>query len=187
MNKETRSITKEEYIEIIETLRSGFLNRKPNPRVAMALILEGNLGIRISDIVKLTLNDIVKDGERYRLNIIEKKTGKERKFIVANELVQFIKQYCIDNNIKSNERIIPITERAVQLQLDFACDYLGLKDISTHSFRKFFSDNIYYNNGENLRIVQEALQHSSITTTQRYLKVSSKQLEKALLNSLNII
>lgn len=187
MNKGTRAVTEEEYVEIIQTIRNGFLTHKPNKKVAMALILEANIGVRISDIVQFCLNDIVKDGDRYILDIVEQKTQKERHFIVPYELVQFIRQYCIDNNIKSNERIIPLTERAIQKHLLAVCEYLGLKDISTHSFRKFFSEKLYYDNEEDIMLVMEALQHSNLSSTQRYLKVSSKRLEKALLNNLHIV
>ena len=58
MNKKTIALTEQQYIEIIKTMREGFLTSRPNERVAMALILEANLGIRISDIIKLKLNDI---------------------------------------------------------------------------------------------------------------------------------
>ena len=138
MNFETRTLTKEEYIEIIQTLRTGYLNHRPNPKVAMALVMEANIGIRISDITHFSLDKVIKEGNKYRLNLIEQKTGKQRKFTIPIELLQYIQQFCIDNNIKSNERIINISERAVQKQLNFVCDYLGLKNVSTHSFRKFF-------------------------------------------------
>ena len=74
-NKKTVALTKEQYEEIINTMRTGFSGCRANHRIATALVLEANLGIRISDIVKLKLNDIVKDSGRYRLNITEKKTG----------------------------------------------------------------------------------------------------------------
>lgn len=124
-NKKTVALTQEQYIEIIKTMRKGFLNCRPNNKVATTLILEANLGIRIGDIIKLKLSDIIKDGDRHRLNIIEQKTQKERTFTIPNELLQYIKQYCIDNNIKSNDIIFPITERAVQKHLKAVCDYLG--------------------------------------------------------------
>ena len=120
MNKKTIALTEQQYIEIIKTMREGFLTSRPNERVAMSLILEANLGIRISDIIQLKLNDIVKDGDRYRLDITEQKTGKQRTFTVPTELMQYIRQYCLDNNIKSNEIIFPITERAVQKHLKLA-------------------------------------------------------------------
>ena len=69
-NKRTRALTVEEYNQIIDTMRTGFAGCGPNDRIATALIIEANLGIRISDILKLKLSDIVKEGSRYRLNII---------------------------------------------------------------------------------------------------------------------
>lgn len=187
MNKKTIALTKEQYTEIIGTMRNGFLDYRPNNRIATALMLEGNLGIRISDITELKLNNIVKDGDRYRLDLTEQKTGKKRVFTVPNELYQYIKQYCIDNEIKSNEKIFPLTERQIQRHLKAVCDYLGYVGISTHSFRKFFATNIYLNNDYNIVLVQELLQHSSPSITQRYIGISSKQMETALQNNLNLI
>lgn len=89
----------EQYKEIIQTMKQGFSGCRPNERIAAALMLEANLGLRISDIVRLRLSDIVKDGERYRLSIIEQKTGKSRVFTVPLALYQFIRLYCMDNNI----------------------------------------------------------------------------------------
>lgn len=187
MNKKTIALTEEQYIEIIKTIREGFLTSRPNNRIAMALILEANIGIRISDIIDLKLNDFVKDGNRYRLNITEQKTGKSRTFTVPNELMQYIRQYCLDNNIKSNDIIFKVTERAVQKHLKLVCDYLGYEGISTHSFRKFFATNIYINNDFNIVLVQQLLQHSSPTITQKYIGIGTKELENALQNNLNLL
>lgn len=146
MNKKTVALSREQYNEIIDTLRTGFSGCRPNNRIATALVLEANLGLRISDIIHLKLNDIVKDGDRYRLDITEQKTGKKRTFTVPIEIYSYIQQYCIDNDIKSNEVIFNVSERAVQKQLKIVCDYLGYENISTHSFRKFYATNIYVNN-----------------------------------------
>lgn len=187
MNKKTLALTKEQYTEIINTMRTGFTDHRPNDKVATALVLEANLGLRVSDIVQLRLCDIVKDGDRYRLDIAEKKTGKKRVFTVPTEIYNYIKQYCIDNEIKSSEQIFDITERAVQKHLKLVCDYLGFEGIGTHSFRKFFATNIYQNNDYNIILVQELLQHSSPSITQRYIGISSKDLEQALQENINLI
>lgn len=76
MNKKTIALTAEQYKTIIATMKQGFSGCRPNERIATALILEANLGLRISDIVKLRLADIVHDGDRYRLSIVEQKTEK---------------------------------------------------------------------------------------------------------------
>lgn len=185
-NKKTKALSQEQYNEIIDTIRNGFLDSRPNNRVATALVLEANLGIRVSDIVNLKLNDIVKDGDRYRLDITEQKTGKSREFTVPKELYNYIKQYCIDNEIKSNEIIFPITERAIQKHLKLTCDFLGYEGISTHSFRKFYATNIYLNNNYNIVLVQQLLQHSSTAITQRYIGIGTEELEKAITNNLNL-
>lgn len=187
MNKKTVALTKEQYTEIIDTMRNGFLEHRPNNKIATALVLEANLGLRISDIIKLKLNDIVKDGDRWRLDITEQKTTKPRTFTVPNELYNYIKQYCIDNSIKSNEKIFELTERQIQKHLKLVCDYLGYENISTHSFRKFFATNIYINNDYNIILVQQLLQHSNPAITQRYIGINSKQLETALQNNLNLM
>ncbi len=184
MNKKTLALTTEQYKEIIQTMKSGFTGCRPNERIATALMLEANLGLRISDILKLRLSDIVKDGERYRLSITEQKTGKARVFTVPLSLFQFIRCYCIDNGISSDKRIFPLSERAIQKQLKIVCEYLGYQGISTHSFRKFYATEIYRNNGFNIALVQQLLQHSSAAVTQRYIGIQQKELEQAIENHL---
>lgn len=179
-NKKTRALTKEECKEIIDTMKTGFTGCRPNNRVATALVLEANLGIRISDVLNLKLNDIVKDGDRYHLDITEIKTGKKRVFTVPLDIYSYIQTYCINNGIKPDERIFSITERAVQKQLKIVCDWLGYTGVSTHSFRKFFATEIYKKNDFNIILVQQLLQHSTPAVTQKYIGISSKEIETAL-------
>jgi integrase len=180
MNKKTLALTTEQYHDIINTMRKGFSGCRANNRVSTALVLEANLGLRISDILKLRLNDIVRDGERYRLDITEQKTGKARHFTVLIELYNYLKMYCLENSIKPHEVIFPITERNVQRQLKIVCDYLGYDGISTHSFRKYFSTQVYINNDFNIVIVQKLLQHSNPQITQKYIGIEPKEIENAL-------
>lgn len=197
-NIKTIALSEDQYTEIIQTMLTGSSLFRANRKIATALVLEANLGLRISDIVKLRLCDIVKDGERYRLDIIEQKTGKERNFTVPQSLYSYIQQYCIDNEIKSKELLFPrsktvknisITTTAVQKHLREVCDYLGMGDlnISTHSFRKFYATRVYENNDYNIVMVQRLLQHSTPAITQRYIGLGSKDLEEAIENSLLLV
>ncbi len=187
MNKKTVALTKEQFDDIITTMKDGFTGFRPNPRVATALVIEANLGIRISDVLQLKLNDIKKDGDRYHLEIIEKKTKKERTFTVPNAIYTYLKMYCFENHIEPDERIFPITERAVQKQLKLVCDFCEYENISTHSFRKFFATEIYKNNGYDIMLVKHLLQHSSAATTQRYIGIDTKKVEDALDTHLRLI
>ena len=180
MNKKTKALTTEQYKEIIQTMKEGFCGCRPNERVATALVLEGNLGLRISDIVKLRLCDIVLDGDRYRLEIVEQKTGKSRVFTVPLVIQQYIENYCLRNGLRRDELIFPLTERAIQKQLKIVCDYLGFEGISTHSFRKWYATEIYKNSGYDIALVQRLLQHSSAATTQRYIGIEPQRIEAAI-------
>jgi len=180
MNKKTNALTTAQYTEIIETMKQGFTGCRPNERVATALVVEGNLGLRISDILRLRLSDIVNDGGRYRLAITEQKTGKERVFTVPLVIQQYLENYCLRNGIGRNERIFPLTERAVQKQLAIVCDYLGFEGISTHSFRKWYATEIYKDSGYDIALVQRLLQHSSASVTQRYIGIEPQRIEQAI-------
>ena len=180
MNKKTVALTEEQFKTIIETMREVNSFFRPNPRIATALVLEANLGLRISDILRLKLSDIVLDGERYRLDIIEQKTGKKRTFTVPMGIYNYIKAYCFDKGIGADDIIFPITERAVQKYLKSVCDYLGFENVSTHSFRKFYATNIYNQSGYNIALVQTLLQHSSSAVTQKYIGIQPKEIEQAI-------
>ena len=187
MNKKTKALTTEQYKEIIATMKEGFCGCRPNERIATALVLEGNLGLRISDILKLRLCDIVLDGDRYRLEIVEQKTGKSRVFTVPLVIQQYIENYCLRNGIRNPDRIFPITERAVQKQLKIVCDHLELEGISTHSFRKWYATEIYNQNGFDIALGQRLLQHSSASTTQRYIGIEPQKIETAIQNHAQLI
>lgn len=187
MNKKTKALTTDQYKEIIQTMREGFCGCRPNDRVATALVLEGNLGLRISDIIKLRPCDIVKDGDRFRLEVVEQKTGKSRVFTVPLLIQQYIENYCLRNGIRRNDLIFPITERAVQKQLKIVCDYLEMEGVSTHSFRKWYATEIYNKNDHDIALVQRLLQHSSASTTQRYIGIEPQKIEQAIQNHAQLL
>lgn len=185
MNKKTVALDKEQYQQIISTIQQGFVTDtgytfKPNNRLSTLLVLQANLGLRLSDILHLHICDIIKDAGRYRLDIVEQKTGKSRIFTVVPELYNYMLQYATDNGINSKAKLFDLTERAVQKQLKIVCDHLKLENVSTHSFRKFYATEIYKNNGYDIELVRHLLQHSSSTVTQRYIGIQPAKVEKAI-------
>lgn len=192
--QETRAITEAEYNEIVRVMREGRPGYfKPNEKAAMALVLEANLGIRISDItgtpgtIGLRLCDIIRDGDRWRLSITEQKTGKPRYFTVPDDVRAYIVDYCYQNGIGRDEPIVGIARRSVQDALKKVTDFLGMDRVGTHSFRKYFATKIYEDNDRDVALVKEILQHTSLETTQRYLRVSSERVDSALRGSTKLI
>lgn len=185
----TRSVEEEEYRKIVLLLRTGYtynnVKHRPNDQIATIIVLQANLGCRIGDIIALTTDSIVKDGTIHRLNITEQKTGKKRYFIVPEPIVAFINDYCRCAGIKEG-RLFDIESPAVWKQLRAVTGYLGLENVSAHSFRKHFAIELYERTGHDIDLVRTALQHSSVTITQQYLRRSDAQVEKALLEGVSI-
>lgn len=187
-NFKTRAVSKEEFELIIKTISTGFAlpdgrRVKPNERVATILTLQANLGLRVGDVVKLRLSDIVLENGRYHLDITEQKTQKTRNFTVPAEVYIYIQNYAIKRGLKPKQRLFDISVRTVQNHLQLTCDYLGFgHSLGTHAFRKFFAQSIYENNNFDIVLVKELLQHSSVAITQRYVGVGSQRVEQALQN-----
>ena len=148
------ALTDTQYRNIIQTLLRGFGDSRPNPRVAAILTAEANLGMRVGDILRLRMADIVRDGNRYRLNMVEEKTGKSRKFTVPDEVYGFLRQYADTRKIPDTDLLFPLSVRQVQHHLQLVCDHLHYENISTHSFRKWYATSIYNQNGHDIVLVQ---------------------------------
>jgi len=186
VNKRCLTLTDEQYKESIDLLRSGFMleNKivKPNERIATIGVLQATLGLRLGDVLKLKMISFVKDGNRYRLDIVEQKTKKTRRFTVPLEVYSFIQSYAIEHNIGAEAKLFDVSERQVQRHLNkvFTKMKLPLNKYGSHSYRRYFATNVFVNNGYNIRLVQTLLQHSSPVITQLYIGISEKAVEEAL-------
>ena len=191
-NKKTVSMTQDEYRTFLNAVLEGFTYQdakgkahkfRPNPQLATIIQTEAVSGMRISDVLNLKLDSIVKDGARYKFDVTEQKTGKARTFTVPKELYNTLREYALNNGIKRTETLFDVGERAVQKQIGIVAEYLGLSNISTHSFRKTFAKHVYTQSGYNIVLVKELLQHASTVTTQRYIGIATKEIEEALQNA----
>ena len=178
-----RPLEYDEYMTIITLCQKGFTYKdeygvkhifRPNKQLAMAFILQANLGLRISDVLKLKPSTFKND----KLEVIEKKTGKLQYRTINRNLKELIYEYALENNIKSNDYLIQVKVRAIQKQLSIIANYLNLTNISSHSFRKLFGVTVYNQTNGNIELLKELFNHSSISTTQRYIKVSQKQIDE---------
>lgn len=191
MNKKCVALTNEEYAEAIGLLRNGFelegVKIRANERIATVLVLETTLGLRLGDILKLKLSSFIKDGKRWRLDIVEEKTGKVRRFTVPLEVYSFIQSYALSRGIASEAKLFDLSERQVQRMLTkvFTKMELPVKKYGSHSFRKLFATKVYLDNDYNIKLVQTLLQHSSPMVTQVYIGISEQSVEKALAGTVN--
>lgn len=184
MNRKTSCITDEQFNEIVKIINNGSGDGKikKSEEIALILTITGNSALRIGDCTKLKLNSFIKEGDNYKYNIVEEKTGKKRTCIIPEEIYQIIDKYAKSKGKKKDEEIFTHSIRAIQYKLKNVAKYLGedYKDISTHSFRKCAGMRMYRLSGNDIELTRKFLNHSSITTTQRYLGVDDEDINKIL-------
>ena len=190
MNRKTSCITDEQFDKIIDLLENGseYGVIKPNKEIALILTVTGNCGLRIGDCLQLSMGSFIKEGEYYKYNIKEDKTGKKRTFIIPTEIYNLLDSWSRSLNLALKDKLFRYTERNIQKKLKQIREYLGedYKDVSTHSFRKCAAMRIYVNSGNNIELTRKYLNHSSIAVTQKYLGVSDDEVNEVIKNSVHL-
>lgn len=180
----TNAISDADYKRMIDTLRTGYIHNgkkhRPNNQIADILVLEANLGCRLGDIVKLTKDSIIRDGDMWKLNIREEKTNKPRTFIVPDAVYKFI------DGLTDNNQLFTVSKSAVWKALREVTAYLNLDKTSSHSIRKMAGNKIYEATGYDIEATARFLNHSSVNTTRRYIRRSDKQMEDAITKIVSI-
>lgn len=190
-NKTTRPLTSDEYKRIIEILENGALEDGIYPKPKTAMVLKGIafLGLRVSDVLRLTPGSFsLREDGKVILYISEKKTRKSRTFPVAEKYYLMLMDFCRRTGVQEDDAYIfqgrkkgtHLTERSIQTALQEAVQYLGISgDISTHSFRKMFATKIYQKDHDIL-MVQTILKHSSASVTRKYIGIAQEEIENVL-------
>jgi len=168
--------------------------RKRNPRDFLLFTLGINTGLRISDILRLKVED-VKDqtGEiKEYLDLNEKKTKKQRLIYLNDEVRNALEYYFEKTGIYDLERYLFISDktkinkpisriRAWQL-IQIWCREVGIKGrIGTHTIRKTAGYQMRIA-GVAIELIQEVLGHQSISMTKRYLGITDDEITKVLKN-----
>ncbi|MGC9064637.1 MAG: tyrosine-type recombinase/integrase, partial [bacterium] len=107
---------------------------------------------------------------------------KERIVPLGSKAIEAIRVYLSKrrhikgNKLFLNKRNRGLSRQSVWLIVKQFASNVGL-DISPHTLRHSFATHLL-DNGADLRVVQELLGHSSISTTQIYTHVSNKKLRE---------
>ena len=145
-----------------------------------------NSGMRVSDIVKLNVNDVRNSNGTMKehITIIEKKTKKLKKFPLCNNLLVEMEKYT--RNLEQGEYLFksrkgknkPITTTQAYRIIVNAGERVGIKNIGTHTMRKTFGYH-HYKKFKDIAILQEILNHSDPSITLRYIGINQDEINRA--------
>lgn len=166
--------------EIDEMLHN---NLTPLEHVMMELLY--SCGLRVSELVNLKLNDIDLSSKYVRCF---GKGSKERIIPIGEQAKTVVKEYFPTRdllikkyNLTTKNLLIKDNGHFVTRQDVYnfihAQGKLIHKNISPHTLRHSFATHLL-ENGADLRVVQELLGHSDVSTTQLYTHISKKRLKE---------
>lgn len=166
--------------EIDEMLHN---NLTPLEHVMMELLY--SCGLRVSELVNLKLNDIDLSSKYVRCF---GKGSKERIIPIGEQAKTMLKEYFPTRdllikkyNLTTKNLLIKDNGHFVTRQDVYnfihAQGKLIHKNISPHTLRHSFATHLL-ENGADLRVVQELLGHSDVSTTQLYTHISKKRLKE---------
>ncbi len=165
--------------EIEEMLHS---NLTPLQAVIMELLY--SCGLRVSELVNLKLNDIDMNSKYVRCF---GKGSKERIIPIGKQALEKLRNYLPErdtvfktHNLTSKRLLVNDSGRLINRQDIYNFIHqrgkIIHKNISPHTLRHSFATHLL-ENGADLRVVQELLGHSDVSTTQLYTHISKKRLK----------
>ena len=138
-----------------------------------------NFGLRISDLLRLKVEDV--KGKNH-VQIIEKKTKKKRCIPVNLELKKIINLYVKSKNpndalfVGSNMK--PLSRISAYRIISNACKKANIEgNFGTHTLRKTFGYH-FYKKFKDIVMLQKILNHSNPDVTLRYIGIDQDEIYK---------
>ncbi|CEG11435.1 Phage integrase family protein [groundwater metagenome] len=162
---------------------SNILSSVSNIKHRALLMLAYSAGLRVSEVVKLRVEDI--DAQRKLIHIRGAKGRKGRYTLLSEVTLKTLHLY--RDEFKPNEWLFPgaekgrhISIRTAQSIFEHANERAGIvKDVTIYSLRHSFATHLL-ESGTDLRYIQELLGHQSSKTTEIYTHASSRSLSKII-------
>lgn len=176
----------------IDTIKKILLSK--NVRDYCLFTLGINSGLRISDLLNLKIKDIIDfNGKiRDRITIREKKTNKTKDFPISDVARKAITEYLKIRKVEFDEPFFLSKKQnngKASLQRDQAYKIINkvareigiTEKIGTHTLRKTFGYHAY-KSGVAIEVMQKLFNHSSPSTTLRYIGITQDDLDGVYLN-----
>ena len=156
-----------------------------NEKYYMMWLLGSNIGLRVSDILKIRVRDIDK---KDHLSFRDQKTGKPHRLPVNRHLKREIHEYIEDRHLNADDYIIPSNKGENQplsriqayAVLNTAAEAVGIDyPIGTHTMRKTFGY-WHYRQHRDVALLQQIFGHSAPSVTLHYIGIDDDVVDKSL-------
>jgi integrase len=187
-------VTKKEHLIDVQPIRSKTqiedmkwaLNRHCSERDYILFLIGINTGLRVSDILNLKKETILKlkSKKRKEFQIREGKTRKARMINITsifNEVFTYASELESDWLFPSRKGDKPISKIQAYRQLQKAGDFANIESVGTHTMRKTFGYWFYKQTG-NVAMLQEILNHSHPKITLTYIGINKEETDNELDN-----
>jgi len=164
----------------------NLLKAEPNLKMRTAYTTIYAAGLRVSEVVALTIQDI--DSARMVIHIRQAKGRKDRIVMLSEQLLAILRDYWKQERpphwlFPGPNASRPVTTRSVQRTFRIAADTVGLDSaVTVHTLRHSFATHLL-ERGVDIRVIQDLLGHRHITSTTRYARVAInviRQIESPL-------
>ena len=176
-----------DYINFVEATQKGkeLMSNKKTEIMGFYIIFSINVGLRVSDIKKLTFAELREGTWKF----FEQKTKKYIEVPFNENITRAMRELQIESKevfvfISQKNTVISTQHLNVKLKEIFN-HLLPTHCISSHSLRKTFGRRFYEMNGRDedaLNDLSEIFNHSSIKTTRGYLGIRRQELNKMYFN-----
>jgi len=151
------------------------LRAEPNLKMRTAFTTIYAAGLRVSEVVALTVRDI--DSARMVIRIQQAKGRKDRYVMLSEQLLAILRTYWKRTRpphwlFPGPDPSRPVTTRWLQRTFRRAADAAGLEGtVTVHTLRHSFATHLL-EQGVDIRVIQDLLGHRQITSTTRYARVA---------------
>ncbi|MDR1915552.1 MAG: tyrosine-type recombinase/integrase [Synergistaceae bacterium] len=164
--------------------------RARGERDEVLFVMGINTALRIGDLLSLTIGDVMdKRGEISRvINLKEQKTGKLKRFPVNESIQKTLSPYLLRRSTSNMLEPLFLSQKGGTLSrwqawriLRAAGEFVGLRNVGTHSLRKTFGYHVYKKSGGDIGLVQKLLNHSASSVTLRYIGIDREMMDNIYL------
>ena len=166
--------------ESIESVKR--ILKEHSTRDFLLFLMGINIGLRISDILKLKVSDVI---NKDYIEITEQKTRKYKRFPITQSFKSTLDDYIIGK--AHNEWLFPsqrggkpITRIQAYRIINKACVKAGITSrIGTHTLRKTFGYH-FYNKTKDIALLQYIFNHSTPSVTLAYVGINQDIIDSNL-------